>query len=146
MISHKICFYGEPEEIIQELSLITPPEHIICAKSGILYAHEFVFDRMPRRRKRSTQQKKPSLIFTESPVNIQTHVPTPVLCARHPPTAQTVSVSELEDLSWVNLLYLWQFYTIYWNIWFLTIPCPKINKKKKKKKKKRKFYYLPHGW
>lgn len=57
---------------------------------------------MPRRRKKSAQQRKPSLIFTDSPVNIQTHVPSPVLCARHPPTAKSVSVFELEDMPWVS--------------------------------------------
>lgn len=57
---------------------------------------------MPKRRNRSTLAKKPSLLFTESPVNVQNNVPSPVFCARHPPTAKSVPISELQDLSWVS--------------------------------------------
>ncbi|CAG2224978.1 unnamed protein product [Mytilus edulis] len=53
---------------------------------------------MPRRRK-SLHNNKAPLIFTESPVNIQSNVPSPVYCSRHPLTAKSVPVG---DLSWVS--------------------------------------------
>lgn len=56
---------------------------------------------MPRRRK-SIHSNKAPLIFTESPVNKQSNVPSPVYCARHPLTAKSVPVEDLQDLSWVS--------------------------------------------
>lgn len=53
---------------------------------------------MPRRRKKSSHQKPP-LIFTESPVNRQRNVPTPVYCAQHPISVPRQSV---QDMSWVS--------------------------------------------
>ncbi|XP_045177390.2 uncharacterized protein LOC123537621 [Mercenaria mercenaria] len=57
---------------------------------------------MPRRKKKSSLARKPSLVFTESPVHVQNNVPSPVLCARHPPTASSVPVDELHHLPWVS--------------------------------------------
>ncbi|KAK3597626.1 hypothetical protein CHS0354_030176 [Potamilus streckersoni] len=57
---------------------------------------------MPRRRRKSIQAKKEPLVFTESPVNIVHRLPSPVLSARHPPTAQSVSVEDCLDVSWVS--------------------------------------------
>ncbi|XP_052282063.1 uncharacterized protein LOC127879324 [Dreissena polymorpha] len=57
---------------------------------------------MPRKKKKSILEKKPSLLFLESPLHIQHNVPTPVLCARHPPTADTVPVENLQHLTWVS--------------------------------------------
>lgn len=56
---------------------------------------------MPRRRKKSSHQKPP-LIFTESPVNRQRNVPTPVYCAQHPISVPRQSV---QDMSWVCVIY-----------------------------------------
>lgn len=56
---------------------------------------------MPRRRKCAHSNKAP-LIFTESPVNKQSNVPSPIYCARHPLTAKSVPVEDLHDLSWVS--------------------------------------------
>lgn len=53
---------------------------------------------MPRRRKKSSHQK-PQLIFTESPVNRQRNVPTPVYCAQHPISVPRQSI---QDMSWVS--------------------------------------------
>lgn len=64
---------------------------------------------MPRRKKKSTLERKPSLVFTESPVNIQNNVLTPVLCARHPPTASSVPIENLSNLSWVNVINMHAF-------------------------------------
>ena len=61
--------------------------------------------RMPRKRKKSTLARKESLIFTESPVNIQNNIPSPVLCARHPPTAVSIPVEDIDDLPWVGYMY-----------------------------------------
>ncbi|KAL3842210.1 hypothetical protein ACJMK2_020249 [Sinanodonta woodiana] len=57
---------------------------------------------MPRRRRKSIKAKKEPLVFTESPVNIVHHLPSPVLNARHPPTAQSVPVEDCLDVSWVS--------------------------------------------
>ena len=56
---------------------------------------------MPRKRRKSSFQSKPSLIFTESPINIVKNVPSPVMCARYPPTATSVPVEDLQELTWV---------------------------------------------
>lgn len=56
---------------------------------------------MPRRRK-SVHSNKAPLIFTESPVNKQSNVPSPIYCARHPLTAKSVPVEDLHDLTWVS--------------------------------------------
>jgi hypothetical protein len=56
---------------------------------------------MPRRKKKSSLATRPSLVFTESPVHVQNNVPSPVLCARCPPTANSIPVDELHNLSWV---------------------------------------------
>ncbi|XP_062566188.1 uncharacterized protein LOC134228551 [Saccostrea cucullata] len=53
---------------------------------------------MPRRRKKSSHHKAP-LVFTESPVNKQRNVPTPVFCAQHPITVGQHSTS---NVSWVS--------------------------------------------
>ena len=58
---------------------------------------------MPRRRK-SVHSNKAPLIFTESPVNKQSNVPSPIYCARHPLTAKSVPVEDLHDLTWVCLV------------------------------------------
>ncbi|OWF54985.1 hypothetical protein KP79_PYT17997 [Mizuhopecten yessoensis] len=57
---------------------------------------------MPRKRKKSSCDRKPQLIFTESPVTNQRNVPSPVCCALHPRTAQTVPVDQLDKSSWVS--------------------------------------------
>ncbi|XP_060562364.1 uncharacterized protein LOC132721989 [Ruditapes philippinarum] len=57
---------------------------------------------MPRRKKKSSLATRPSLVFTESPVHVQNNVPSPVLCARCPPTANSIPVDELHNLSWVS--------------------------------------------
>ncbi|KAL4225069.1 hypothetical protein ACF0H5_015763 [Mactra antiquata] len=56
---------------------------------------------MPRKKK-STLERKPSLVFTESPINIQRNLLSPVLCARHPPTASSIPIENLQNLSWVS--------------------------------------------
>ncbi|XP_061181345.1 uncharacterized protein LOC133189923 [Saccostrea echinata] len=53
---------------------------------------------MPRRRKKSSHLKAP-LVFTESPVNKQRNLPTPVYCAQHPVTVAQHSTS---NVSWVS--------------------------------------------
>jgi len=58
---------------------------------------------MPRRKK-ATDARKASLVFVESPVHIQKNVPSPVLCARYPPTANPVPIDELQSVLWVNRL------------------------------------------
>ncbi|XP_064602956.1 uncharacterized protein LOC135468560 [Liolophura sinensis] len=58
---------------------------------------------MPRRtRKNSASQRKPSLIFTESPVNLTRSTASPVRCANHPQTAKVIPVEDLADLTWVS--------------------------------------------
>ncbi|XP_069132355.1 uncharacterized protein [Argopecten irradians] len=57
---------------------------------------------MPRKRKKSGRDRKAPLIFTESPVDIQRNVPSPVCCALHPRTAQTIPVEQLNKSSWVS--------------------------------------------
>ncbi|KAK6184179.1 hypothetical protein SNE40_006699 [Patella caerulea] len=54
---------------------------------------------MPGRRRRR-KSRKHSLVFTESPVNNQRHVPTPVLCVDNPITAKQVPVDG--DQTWVS--------------------------------------------
>jgi hypothetical protein len=67
--------------------------------TGNIIYQEFFFVfffqcRMPRRRK-SVHSNKAPLIFTESPVNKQSNVPSPIYCARHPLTAKSVPVEDL---------------------------------------------------
>lgn len=57
---------------------------------------------MPRKKKKSCLERKPSLLFTESPVHRQKNVPSPVLCARHPATATSVPVEQMHRLHWVS--------------------------------------------
>ncbi|WAR02427.1 hypothetical protein MAR_008985 [Mya arenaria] len=57
---------------------------------------------MPKRRKKFLQEQKPALLFTESPVHIENNIPSPVLCARHPPTAKSIQVDDLQSLTWVS--------------------------------------------
>ncbi|ESO95328.1 hypothetical protein LOTGIDRAFT_232030 [Lottia gigantea] len=54
---------------------------------------------MPGRRKRRRSRKK-SLVFTESPINNQKQLPTPVHCVDNPVTAKIVPVEE--DSLWVS--------------------------------------------
>lgn len=54
-----------------------------------------------RRRRRSTDHRRPPLIFTESPVNITHGIPSPALCANHPPTADVVPVLDA-TMHWVG--------------------------------------------
>ncbi|XP_060064520.1 uncharacterized protein LOC132544885 [Ylistrum balloti] len=57
---------------------------------------------MPRKRKKSNRDRRPPLIFTESPVANQRNVPSPVCCALHPRTAETIPVDQLDKSSWVS--------------------------------------------
>lgn len=57
---------------------------------------------MPRRKKKSNLERRPSLVFTDSPIHVQKNLPSPVFCARHPPTAKSVPVEALQHLPWVS--------------------------------------------
>lgn len=71
-------------------------------KPGVLFCILFrVYRIMPRKRKKSCHQKPP-LVFTESPVNKQRNVPTPVYCAQHPISVPRQST---HNMSWVLITF-----------------------------------------
>ncbi|KAL5006873.1 hypothetical protein ScPMuIL_015679 [Solemya velum] len=59
-------------------------------------------NRIMPRRKKSTLNRRPPLLFTESPVSIQHHAVSPVLSAQYPQTAKSIPVDEYFDASWVS--------------------------------------------
>ncbi|ELU13055.1 hypothetical protein CAPTEDRAFT_223580 [Capitella teleta] len=58
---------------------------------------------MPRgKRRKSLDDRKGRLVFTESPVNVIHDQQSPIFCSDHPPTASVIPVDESMSLQWVS--------------------------------------------